>query len=58
MAKAGWVFRIEIVTKKPELPTKQMIKELETLFKQSELISEFLVEELFEDIKLFKKQEA
>lgn len=60
MAKAGWIFRIEIITEKPATKTQEMIKHLKALFKDSELINESLIEELFEDIKLFKetKEEA
>jgi len=56
MSKAGWIFRIEIVTKKPETLTKDMIAHLKKLFKDSELISEFQIDELFENIKLFEKK--
>jgi len=54
----GWVFRIEIVTTKPVTTTHQMINHLAKLFKESDLISESLIEELFEAIKLFQQKEA
>ena len=57
MSKSGWVFRIEIITKKPETLTKDMITHLKKLFKDSELISECHIDELFENIKLFEKKE-
>jgi len=58
LPKAGWVFRIEIVTEEPATKTSKMLKHLKALFDQSDLISESLVEELFESIKLFKKKES
>ena len=53
MSRSGWVFRIEIVSSKTPW-TREIIKELERLFKSSELIDEYMVSsELFEEISLF-----
>ena len=57
MVEAGWVFRLEIVTTKPATTTKQIMDEIGQRFLESELISRYRIDELFEDIKLFKKQE-
>lgn len=53
--KSGWVFRIEVVSEQT-LYTKDMVKELNQRLLDSKNISQVLVEELYEEIKLFKKQ--
>ena len=53
----GWVFRLEIISKTTP-NTKDIIEEISERFLESEIISRYLIEELHENIKLFKKKET
>jgi len=53
----GWVFRLEIVSENTPL-TREIMDEISERFLESELISKYLIEELHEDLKLFKEKEA
>ena len=56
--KSGWVLRVEIVTEKTPY-TKDLLVELERLFKDSEIISNWRISELpLEVITLFNKKET
>lgn len=58
MSPSGGVFRIE-VTSKNTLYTKEIVEEITQRLSESDFISRFLIEELYEKIKLFeKKKEA
>lgn len=57
MVKSGWVFRIEIITEKPATKTTEIVKEISKQLSESPLISQILIEELYEEIKLFKERE-
>jgi hypothetical protein len=53
MSKVGWVFRVEIVSHTTPY-TKEIIRELERLFKTSSTLQEWKIDELPGDIALFK----
>lgn len=55
---AGWVFRVEVVTENVAYPTKDMKTEMIELLKSSPNVKEVLVQELYEDIRLFPKQDS
>lgn len=53
----GWVFRVEVISNKT-VYTEEIIEELDELFSEESLIiDKHLIEELHEDVKLFKKKE-
>lgn len=56
MAKAGWVFRLEVATDKPATTTAEMMERIEGLLKHIDGVDEVLVEELHESLKLFEKE--
>lgn len=58
MTRAGWVFRIEVVTRKVNIKTSEIVEIISKRLSESPLISQILIEELYEDIKLFKKEET
>ncbi len=57
MSKAGWVFRIEVVTSDVAKPTKRMITEIEKALKEIPHTKQVKISELYENISLFKKKE-
>ncbi len=57
-SKAGWVFRVEIVTDKTGTLTNDMMKELYRVLSTSPLVKQVKISELFESISLFEKKEV
>ena len=55
-SKAGWVFRIEVVTTNPAKKTEDMIRDIINKLTELPDVSDVLVNELYEEIKLFKKK--
>ena len=58
MSRAGAVYRIEVIVNDPAIPTKTLAEMIEQKLLELDVVDEVLVEELYEDIKLFKKEEA
>ena len=56
MTKAGWVFRVEVVTTNPAKKTEDMIRDIINKLTELPDVSDLLVNELYEEIKLFKKE--
>ena len=56
MSRSGWVFRIEVVTNKPALLTKEMVSRIVEALRSVPDVEMVTVEELFEDLKLFDKK--
>ena len=57
MMPTGWVFRVEIVSQKTPYTTT-IKEELDELLSESDYVSQYLIEELYEPIKLFEKKET
>lgn len=57
MSKAGWVFRLEVVTNKPSILKKDMMFRIEQLILHMDDIDAVKIEELYESLKLFAKKE-
>ena len=56
MSRSGWVFRIEVVTNKPALLTKEMSARILQALRSVPDVEMVTVEELFEGLKLFDKK--
>jgi len=55
--RGGWVFRVEVVTDNPAVLTQQMMEAICKQIMKLDDVCQVLVEELYEDIKLFKIKE-
>lgn len=53
---AGWVFRIEVVTDKPSVTTREMCTRIVNKIRSIEDVEMVTVEELYENLKLFKNK--
>ena len=56
--RGGWVFRVEVVTDNPAVLTQQMMEAICKQIMKLDDVCQVLVEELYEDIKLFKIKEG
>jgi len=56
MSRAGAVYRVEVIVNNPALPTKKLAKMIEKALLDLDVVDEVLVEEIYEDIKLFRKR--
>ena len=56
MSRAGAVYRVEVIVNNPALPTKKLAKMIEHALLDLDVVDEVLVEELYEDIKLFQRK--
>ena len=56
MSRAGAVYRVEVIVNDPAISTKKLAKMIEKALLDLDVVDEVLVEELYEDIKLFQKR--
>ena len=56
--RGGWVFRVEVVTDNPAVLTQQMMEAICKQILKLDDVCQVLVEELYEDTKLFKIKEG
>jgi len=58
LSRAGAVYRVEVIVNDPAISTKTLAEMIGQKLLELDVVDEVLVEELYEDIKLFKKEEA
>jgi len=58
LSRAGAVYRVEVIVNDPAISTKTLGEMIGQKLLELDVVDEVLVEELYEDIKLFKKEEA
>ncbi len=54
--KAGWVFRLEVVTDNPATLTKDMMASIEGIVGHLEDVSAVKIRELYESLELFERK--